>query len=57
MNENEVVTSAYYLPHHAVTKSDRETTKTGIVFDALAKVIKTNPHYMTFCIVAHAFYR
>ena len=57
MNENEVVTSAYYLPDHAVTKSDRETTKTGIVFDALAKVLKTNPHYMTFCIVAHAFYR
>ena len=30
VNENEVVTSAHSLPHYAVIKSDRETTKTRI---------------------------
>ena len=37
MSENEVVTSADYLPHHAVIKSDREITKTLVVFDVWAK--------------------
>ena len=43
VNENEVVTSAYYLPHHAVIKSDRDTAKTRILFDASAKIDKNEP--------------
>ena len=31
VNENELVTSAHCLPHHALIKSDRETTKTRCV--------------------------
>ena len=38
VNENEVVTSAHYLPHHAVIKSDREATKIRIRFAVSAKI-------------------
>ena len=40
VNKNEVVTSTHYLLHHVLTKSDIETTKTRIVFNALTKIDK-----------------
>ena len=43
VNENKVVRSAHYLPHHAMIKSDRETTKTRIVFDVSARSDKNKP--------------
>ena len=43
VNENEVVRSAHYLPHHGMIKSDRETTKTRIVFDVSARSDKNKP--------------
>ena len=43
VNENEVVTSTHYLHHHTVIKSDREITKTRILFDVSAKSDKNEP--------------
>ena len=43
VNENEVVRSAHYLPHHGMIKSDRETTKTRVVFDVSARSDKNKP--------------
>jgi hypothetical protein len=34
---NEMEDSSVYLPHHAVVRQDKETTKTRVVFDASSK--------------------
>ena len=42
-NKNKLMTSVHYLLHHAVIKTNRETTKTCKVFDASANIYKNEP--------------
>ena len=46
IKESETV---HYLPHHAVVRSDRETTKLRIVYDGSAKP-PTRSHSLTDCL-------
>ena len=42
LDQNEPDEGTYYLPHHGVIRSDKETTKLRVVFDGSAKPDNTN---------------
>ena len=42
LDQNEPDEGTYYLPHHGVNRSDKETTKLRVVFDGSAKPDNTN---------------